>query len=68
MYRVISFKLHSLIILVSWLIGTSSVDCEFKVTDILGEPGKTCHTFNYGVQLAQDLLKGNLTPDLAAAI
>lgn len=55
-------------ILVSLRIGTSKVDCEFKVCDILGEEGNTCHAFNYGVHLAQDYADRNITADLASAL
>ncbi len=49
-------------------IGGSSVDCSFKVADINGEAGKTCHTFNYGIHLAQDFVNGLQTEELCAAL
>ena len=50
------------------LIGGTSAHCSFKVTDINGEPGKTCHTFNYGIHLAQDFVNGLQTEELCAAL
>jgi len=44
------------------------VDCSFKVADIKGEAGKTCHTFNYGIHLAQDFVNGLQTEELCAAL
>ena len=49
-------------------IGGTSVDCSFKVADIKGAPGKTCHTFNYGIHLAQDFVNGCETAELCAAL
>ena len=49
-------------------IGGSRVDCSFKVTDINAEPGKTCHTFNYGIQLAHDFLNRYETAELCVAL
>ena len=49
-------------------IGGTRVDCSFKVADIKGEAGKTCHTFNYGIHLAQDFINGLQTEELCAAL
>ena len=48
--------------------GDDSVDCTFQVADIIGDPGKTCHTFNYGIHLAEDYAEGLLTADIFAAL
>jgi len=31
---------------------------EFIKKDIMGEPGKTCHAFNYGIHLAKEFAIG----------
>jgi len=52
------------IVIVVFRIHGRSVDCSFRVADIVGEPGKTCHDFNYGIHLAHAFVDGLLTPDL----
>ncbi len=49
-------------------LGGTRVDCTFKLTDINGEAGKTCHTFNYGIHLAQDFVNELQTEELCAAL
>ena len=55
-------------VIVVLLVGGTIVNCSFKVTEIIGEPGKTCHTFNYGIHLAQDFVNGLQTEELSAAL
>ncbi len=55
-------------VIVPLSFGGARVDCTFKVSDITGEPGKTCHVFNYGIHLAQDYVDGLQTADLFAAL
>ncbi len=57
-----------LIVIVVLRIGGTSVSCSLKVADIKGEPGKSCHTFNYGIHLAQDFVHGLQTEELCAAL
>jgi len=52
------------IVIVVFRIHGTSVDCSFRVADIAGEPGKTCHDFNYGIYLAHAFVDGLLTSDL----
>jgi len=47
---------------------STRVAVEFKLSDIIGEPEKTCHAFNYGMSLARDYAVGNLTADICSAI
>ena len=47
---------------------STRVAVEFKLSDIIGEPEKTCHAFNYGMYLARDYAVGNLTADICSAI
>ncbi len=49
-------------------VGGTSVNCSFKVTEIIGEPGKTCHTFNYDIHLAHDFLNRYETAELCLAL
>ena len=55
-------------VIVALRFGDDSVDCTFQVADIIGDPGKTCHTFNYGIHIAEDYAEGLQTADIFAAL